>query len=420
MPPRPAPSLSPYRFIVGFGVVSLFMDIVYQGALAVQGPLLASLGASAVVVGVVSGLGEATALAGRVVTGPWADRTRRYWTFALLGYLATAVTVPLMGVAGSALAVAALVILERLGKSIRTPSRDAMLASAAVRVGTGRGFALHEVLDQIGAVIGPLAVSWVLAVTAHNYAPALGMLAVPGVIAIVLLLFLRHRVPNPAGFENAPAAAGPAASAAPAASAPPSSLRQAPGFWQYLLFTFLTTSGLATFGVLSFHMVRGAGFTDAQVPALYAVAMAVDAGAAVLAGLAYDRFHLRALFLLPALAVVLPVLAFDDDAARVIAGVMLWAVITGIQESTMRAAVADVAPAGARAGAFGYFAITLGIGALVGGVMAGWLSQRSVPGLIAYTAVVQAAALAVLVVLDRRLSATRPRPRAARGPDAPN
>lgn len=100
---------------MGFGLVSMLMDVVYEGALSVQGPLLASLGATAVTVGLISGLGEATSLMGRLVTGPLADRVGRYWLFAIAGYAITALAVPAMGLAGSVAAVGALVVLERMG-----------------------------------------------------------------------------------------------------------------------------------------------------------------------------------------------------------------------------------------------------------------------------------------------------------------
>ncbi|MBB3326276.1 hypothetical protein [Microlunatus antarcticus] len=83
---RPSGSWSPWRAVVGFGVVSLSADMVYEGARSVTGPLLASLGASAVLVGLVTGVGEAMALVLRLVSGRWADRSGRYWTLTLVGY----------------------------------------------------------------------------------------------------------------------------------------------------------------------------------------------------------------------------------------------------------------------------------------------------------------------------------------------
>lgn len=134
------------------------------------GPLLASLGASALVVGAVTGAGEAVALVLRVVSGPLADRTGRYWTLTFLGYALTAVCVPLLAVTpllgGAGLAVAAALILaERTGKAVRSPAKSALLADAAGQVGMGRGLGAHKALDQLGAFAGPLLLSGLVAVS---------------------------------------------------------------------------------------------------------------------------------------------------------------------------------------------------------------------------------------------------------------
>ena len=135
--------------------------MVYEGARSVTGPLLASLGASAVLVGLVSGAGEAMALLLRVVSGSWADRSGRYWSLTFAGYAMTAICVPALAItpflAGAGLAVACILILgERFGKAVRSPAKTALLAHAAADVGLGRGFGVHKALDQIGAVAGPV------------------------------------------------------------------------------------------------------------------------------------------------------------------------------------------------------------------------------------------------------------------------
>ena len=142
-----------------FGFVSLAADMVYEGARSMYGPILAALGASAVVVGAVTGAGEAMALVLRLVFGPVADRTGRYWSLTIVGYGLTAVCVPLLALAprlGSAgLAFAAtMILLERLGKAVRSPSKSALLAHVAGAVGRGRGFGVHKALDQVGAFAG--------------------------------------------------------------------------------------------------------------------------------------------------------------------------------------------------------------------------------------------------------------------------
>ncbi|KGM15237.1 hypothetical protein N867_10640, partial [Actinotalea fermentans ATCC 43279 = JCM 9966 = DSM 3133] len=198
----PVSRLSAWRFVVAFGVVSLLADVVYEGARSVTGPLLASLGAGAVVVGTVTGAGEAAALVLRLVSGTLTDRTRRFWAWTIAGYAVTVISVPLLGVVGVLWAAAALVIAERVGKAVRSPAKDTLLSHATAVTGRGRGFAVHEALDQIGALLGPLVVGGMLALTGGDYGPALAVLAVPGVGVMALLLWLRARVPDPAAYEE--------------------------------------------------------------------------------------------------------------------------------------------------------------------------------------------------------------------------
>jgi MFS family permease len=390
-------SLKPYGFIIGFGMVSMLMDVVYEGALAVQGPLLASVGASALIVGAVSGLGEATALAGRLFSGPLADRTGRYWMFALLGYIATALAVPAMGFAGSLIGVSLLIVFERFGKSLRTPSRDAMLSHAAAAVGRGKGFALHEVLDQLGAIAGPLLVAALLSATGNDYRVALGVLVIPGSLAIYVLLRLRRRVPDPRIYEEkciSPSKKEISDSEARAAKNQASSLPRI--FWLYACACAIMLAGVATFGVLSYHMVSAGLASDALVPMLYAIAMGVDAVFAALTGVLYDRLGTKVLLALPFICAAIPLFAYADDIAVVAAGVVLWGASLGIQESTMRAAVSNMVETQLRATAYGMFSILVGAGSLIGGVVAGGLYTISTPLLAGYACVIEAIAFVLL------------------------
>lgn len=418
------------KFIMGFGLVSMLMDIVYEGALSVQGPLLASLGASAATVGLISGLGEATSLAGRLVTGPLADRVGRYWLFAIAGYAITALAVPAMGLAGSVVTVGILVVVERMGKAVRTPSRDAMISHASAAVGRGKGFALHELMDQIGATLGPLIVSGILFATGGEYGRALGVMVLPGAAAIAVLAWLRHRNPDPARFEQGAAgsddsvavpngAADPSASAAraadpsaPAARAadsvavPVASVAQAlpRQFWAYSLFCGLSLIGVATFAVLSFHMV-GIGVDESFVPVMYAIAMLVDGLSALATGALYDRMGPKTLVVLPVLSACIPLFAYGDSFAPVAVGVVLWGLTTGVQESTMRAYVADLLPSGQRATGYGYFALVTGVGTMLGGAISGFLYGSFGPAAIRVFALgIEAVALLALMRLIRRRS----------------
>lgn len=421
-PGRPQPlGWSPWRAVVGFGLVSLAADMVYEGARSITGPLLASLGASAVLVGVVTGAGEATALVLRLLTGSWADRSARYWSLTLGGYAMTAVCVPalaltpFLGPAGLATA-CSLVILERAGKAVRSPAKSTLLAYASGPVGLGRGFGVHKALDQIGAFAGPLLVAGVVALSGAIW-PAMALLALPGVAAMFLLVRMRARVGEPDHAESA-AAAGPA----PAVSAVglAGTVRDLPGtFWRFAAAAGLTTAGLVTFGVISYHLVRDDVMAVAAVPVVYAAAMAAAAVAALASGWLYDRWGARALLVLPFVVTAVPALAFSATWPPVLGGILLWGAATGIHDSTVKAIVADLVPAARRATGFGLFAAVQGAAALAGGALAGALYARSVPALVAVVAVLQGAALVLLVrTLREARSAAGPPPGRSQPPPA--
>src|SRR3990172_1316887 len=151
-----------YQLIVLFGVVSLLGDMIYEGARSVNGPYLKVLAANAALVGLIAGVGELIGYALRLVSGYLSDKTKSYWLLTFLGYGILA-TVPLLALAGTWQLAAMFIVLERLGKAIRSPARDTILSQASSQVGTGFGFGLHEAMDQVGAVAGPLIFAWVFA-----------------------------------------------------------------------------------------------------------------------------------------------------------------------------------------------------------------------------------------------------------------
>jgi MFS family permease len=405
----PAPvGWSPWRAVVGFGVVSLAADMVYEGARSITGPLLASLGATAVLVGLITGAGEAIALVLRVVFGPLADRSGRYWTLTFAGYTLTAICVPALAItpflAGAGLAVACLLILaERAGKAVRSPAKTALLAHAAGAVGLGRGFAVHKALDQAGAVAGPLLVAAVAAVAGTLW-PAMAVLIVPGAAALLVLAWLRRKMPDPAVCDNASA---PVASArAQQAPRPRWRWRSAGSlptvFWLFAAACGAATAGLVTFGVISYHLTRDHVLPVAAVPLVYAAAMAAAALAALVTGWLFDRYGGHVLLSLPILVAVVPALAFTNSAVMAIVGVLIWGAAVGVQDSTVKALVADLVAPNRRATAYGVFAAVQGATAIVGGTLAGALYDRSLPLLVAMVAALQLTALVLLTVTLRR------------------
>jgi MFS family permease len=394
-----------------FGFVSLSADMVYEGARSVYGPLLAALGASAVVVGLVTGAGEAVALVLRLAFGPLADRTGRYWSLTILGYGLTAVCVPLLalaprlGVAGLGFA-ATMILLERLGKAVRSPSKSALLAHAASSVGRGRGFGVHKALDQVGAFAGPLVVAGVVAV--GSLWMGMAVLAVPGAVAMLLLVTLRRRVPDPSVYDAAPAAAlttSPVERRGWWAEAVGAGLSG--DFFRYALAASLTTGALVTFGIIGYHLTVEGLLPVAAVPIVYAAAMAVEAVAALAVGSVYDRTGPRVLLLVPVLVALVPALALGSALVAVLVGVVAWGFAQGVQDSTIKAVVADLVEAPRRATAYGVFAGIQGLLAIVGGVGAGWLYERSLTALVVVVALTQVVALLLLVDTFRRSALRR-------------
>ncbi|MDT7578827.1 MAG: hypothetical protein QOK35_87, partial [Pseudonocardiales bacterium] len=390
-------SWSPWRTVVGLGTVSLAADMVYEGARSVYGPLLGSLGAGALVVGAVTGAGEAAALVLRVVSGPWADRTRRYWALTIAGYALTAVCVPLLALTpflgGAGLVVAAgLILAERIGKAVRSPAKSALLADAAAQVGMGRGLGVHKALDQVGAFAGPLLVAALIAAARGALWPGLAALAVPGAVALGLLVVTRRGMPPPArtvGNDRR----------APADPAVVADRRAAPGGWLHRLHaglpapflgfavgTALCTAGLVTFGLIGFHLAARDLVPTAGVPLLYAAAMAAGAVAALATGEVYDRLGPKVLLALPFLVAAVPALVFTTTLGAVVVGVLVWGAAGGVQDSTVKALVADLVPRDRRATAYGIFAGVQGAGALLGGIVVGALYGHSLPVLVAVVA----------------------------------
>ncbi|QDY89260.1 MFS transporter [Arthrobacter sp. UKPF54-2] len=418
----------PWGTVVGFGLVSLATDIVSDGARPLAGPLLAQLGASALLVGLVTGGAEAAAQGLRVIFGPWADRTRKYWTFTLAGYAMTALCVPLLAfapaVGAAGLGVASVLIIgDRVGKAVRSPAKTVLLAAATKDVGRGRGFAVHKSLDLTGALLGPVIVAAVLAATGLISA-AFAALAVPAAAALALLLWLRRRLAasdggNPAAAEVRP----PAVRVAGVDGDDDGGVTSASGsaslfsgvFLPFAVCAFFWSAGLVAFGVISYHLTAAAAVAAPVVPLLYAAAMGAAVLGALGSGFLYDRVGPAVLLALPPLIAAVPVLAFSTGIGLVLAGVAIWGTATGIQDSTVKALVADLVPEARQGSAYGVFAAFEGAGALAGGALYGALYDAR-PALIAGVAALQAVALVLLTITVRRARPSRQRRRAPDGP----
>jgi MFS family permease len=384
--------LGPMGFVLTFGVVSMLADVVYEGARSITGPYLATLGATAVMVGFITGFGEAVALVMRLGTGPLADRTRKYWPLTIAGYALTVIAVPLLALASSLWQASALVMMERFGKAVRTPARDTMLSHAGAEMGRGKAFAIHEALDQSGALLGPLLVGLMIAVS--GYQLGFGVLAIPGAAALIAVLLLRRAVPDPARYDTQ-AVREPVAVPGQARLRVPLPAR----FWWYSAFTAVSLFGFSTFGVISYHLEVQKVMPSALIPVTYAVSMGVAALAALASGALYDRIGLRGLLIALPLTAAVPFLSFTTTPGLVWAGAVVWGAALGIHESTLRAAVADLVPTARRGTGYGIFTAIYGLAWLAGSTIIGALYSASLTGLAIFTVGTQLAALIAFIPL---------------------
>lgn len=367
--------------IILFGIVSLFGDITYEGARGITGPYLALLGASAAVVGAVSGIGEFLGYALRFITGYFADRTRGYWPMTIAGY-ALMFGVPLLVFANHWQIAAFLIIMERVGKAVRSPARDTILSHATKQVGRGWGFGIHEALDQIGAVLGALIFSFAL-LFKDNYRTGFAVLWIPAVLTMVFLAAARIKYPSVEEFE-APAHAKTDTEAGRKLSAK---------FWFYTLFIFLSVAGFANFQLVSYHFKVQSLIKDYQIPLFYAGAMLVDAVVALIIGKTYDKIGLKSLLAIPLLTAPVAFFGFSHSYGFALTGVLLWGAVMGVHETIMRAAIADLVGTANRGFAYGVFNTAYGASWFFGGAAMGLLYGVSIKFVIAFAVLMQILAL---------------------------
>ncbi len=374
-------------FVICLGIVSLCADATYEGARSITGAYLGSLGASGAVVGWVAGLGELIGYGFRLVIGYLSDRTRQYWRITTLGYCINTAVVPLLALTTAWPAAAGLMIAERTGKAVRTPPRDVLLSHGAMQIGRGFGFGLHEAMDQIGAVGGPLMVAAMLT-WQSGYRGGFAVLVIPAVLGLLVLLATQRIYPNPRDFEP-PTLADLHTEGLPRR------------FWIYLGAIALVAAGYADFPLIAFHLQRTGVESASQIPLLYALAMGVDAIAALLFGRWFDRVGLGSLMLAIALSLLFAPLVFLGSFQTALGGMVLWGIGMGAQESIMKAAIAGIVPPQRRGSAFGIFNTGYGLAWFAGSALMGTLYDFSLTALVIFSVLIQALSLPVLYFLVR-------------------
>ncbi len=372
--------------IILFGIVSLFGDIVYEGARSVNGPFLKTLGANAVAVGFIAGLGEFVGYGIRLASGYFADRTRAYWIFTFIGY-GLLVSVPMLSLADFWQFAAVLIVIERLGKALRAPAKDTIMSQAASRVGRGFGFGLQQAMDQIGAIIGPLIFTLVFSLKG-SYKTGYSILWLPFILVMFSVFLAFLSIPEPGRLEDADSQ-----------SKNPEKFTRV--FWLYNLFAFLTVLGFVNFTLLGYHYKSSGILPDSYIPLFYSAAMGVEALISLIIGRLYDRKGLITLVAIPIALTAVPAFGFSGSVPLAIAGAVLWGAAMGIHETIMKAAIADLTHIRKRGTGYGIFNMGSGLAFFLGSTAMGFLYNFNILWVIIFCAVLEVLSIPVFLLMRK-------------------
>ncbi len=391
-------------FLILFGIVSLFSDMTHEGASSIRGAYLALLGASAGAIGFISGLGELIGYSMRYLFGRITDRTRSYWPMVILGYVLDIIAVPALALVGEHgwIAACLLLVVQRMGKAIKKPAKDTIMSFAASQEGAGRSFGLQELLDQIGAFLGPVLLWLVMlgrtdASPIRTYSLCFAVLAIPGGITLLLLLYTRSRFPNPEQFEPEPKEYIP--------------FRMKKSFILYIAGISLFAFGFIDYSLIVMHISRTAAalsgvaglITEETLPLLYAGAMLIDAVSALFFGFLYDRIGVRSLIFSTLLSSGFAVFVFSmHSVPALLVGIALWGIGMGAQESILKAAVSSMVPKSSRATGYGIFECSFGFFWFLGSWLMGALYDFSIPAMVAVSVAAQLLSIPLYLASSRQ------------------
>ncbi|MFN3505745.1 MAG: MFS transporter [Caldimicrobium sp.] len=373
-----------------FGLVSLLSDLTYEGARGILGPYLASLGANAAVIGFIAGLGEFFGYFLRLLFGFLIDKLKTYWTFIFLGYGINLFAVPALGLVDRWDLACLLIVLERAGKAIRTPARDTLLSLMSTKIGKGKIFGIHEALDQIGAIIGPLIVAFIVSLRG-NYKEAFLFLFIPAFLALIILFATKRLSHHHLEF--------------PKHRDPLSEKAYPKVFWLYVIAVALFGAAFVDFPLVGYHFEKALFLSKELIPLFYAIAMGVDALSALILGWFYDKRGFRVVLLANLLVLfATPFLFLGKNLFLILLGIILWGIGLGALESILRAVIAVILPVEKRGSGFGIFSALFGSFWFIGSFLLGLLYEYSLYGLILFSLILQALSLFLLVRVNKALS----------------
>ncbi|MDU6743447.1 MFS transporter [Peptoniphilus harei] len=395
-------------FIILFGIVSLFSDMTHEGASSIRGAYLALLGASAGTIGFISGLGELIGYSMRYVFGKITDRTKKYWPMVIFGYILDILAVPALALVGEKgwIAAALLLVIQRMGKAIKKPAKDTIMSFAASQEGVGKSFGIQEMLDQIGAFLGPVFLYLVMlfktdGTTFEIYRTAFAFLAIPGFITILLLFLTKREFPNPEAFE-------------PEAKKEEAFVMKK-SFIYYIVGISFFAFGFMDYALVIMHISKnftGPGgsygtfrlISEETLPLLYAGAMLVDAVAALIFGHIYDKKGVRVLVISTIISAPFSLFIFGfKSELALLFGLVLWGIGMGAQESILKAAVTSMVPKKNRATGYGIFECSFGIFWFLGSWVLGVIYSKSLPLMIGLSIFAQVLAIPFYLKASREI-----------------
>jgi MFS family permease len=378
-----------YIAIMLMGIVSMLGDIVYESGRGIAPDYLYFLGASAFLVGLTSGIGELVGYGARLLSGPLADRSHMYWLFIFLGY-GLIIAIPMMGLTNSIWLVIAFVIAERLGKALRSPSRDTVLSVVSKGMGSGKAFGLHEFIDQIGAVAGPAFLGLMMIWTVNNFNISLQSLF-PFYLLMIAVLYLTYRRIKGTVEEIR-------------MQSTTTKEKLSRGFWMYSGAVLMNTVGLIPIALILYNgaKILESGGQLWLVPFLYVIVQLVDAPMALVSGYIYDKIGIRFLTVPFALSILPIVFSSLVGLLGVILACISYGIVLGMQESIYRAAVTNLVPLGRRGSAYGFFNVLLGAGTFISGVVFGFMLDTSVSPILMFGFVIVAQTVAVALLLGTK------------------
>ena len=350
--------------IWALGFVSMLMDISSEMIHALLPIYLVTvLGTTALTVGIIEGIAEATASITKIFSGALSDWLGRRKGLVALGYGLAAVTKPMFPLAPSVGWLIAARFIDRIGKGIRGAPRDALVADLAPPELRGASFGLRQSLDTVGAFVGPALAILLMWTTANSFKTVFWCAVIPAFLALALVLFAVHEPERPAGLRTVKS---------PLSRTEIVSLGRA--FWWVVAIATVFT--LARFSE-AFLLLKAqtVGLPIALVPGVLVLMNVVYALASYPAGVLSDRVD-RKTILIAGLGLLIAadvVLAFSSTIGIAAFGIALWGLHMGVTQGLLATLVADTAPLELRGTAYGMFNLITGLALLAASIIAGAL-----------------------------------------------